>query len=77
MANINQLITLGIGTPSGIKEFLTFGLQIDVLVTPTTVFTVTLDGRAAQTFTLPGFAAHTHTLDGKAAEAVTLDAVDN
>ncbi len=28
MADINQVITLGIGTPSGIKEFLTFGLQI-------------------------------------------------
>jgi hypothetical protein len=28
MADINQIITLGIGTPGGIKEFLTFGLQI-------------------------------------------------
>lgn len=28
MADINQVITLGIGTPAGIKEFLTFGLQI-------------------------------------------------
>lgn len=28
MADINQLITLGIGTPAGIKEFLTFGLQL-------------------------------------------------
>ena len=28
MADINQVITLGIGTPGGIKEFLTFGLQI-------------------------------------------------
>ena len=28
MADINQVITLGIGTPSGITEFLTFGLQI-------------------------------------------------
>jgi len=28
MADINQVITLGIGTPSGIKEFLTFGLQL-------------------------------------------------
>lgn len=35
MADINQVITLGIGTPSGIKEFLTFGLQIGVaLITP-------------------------------------------
>jgi hypothetical protein len=28
MADINQVITLGVGTPSGIPEFLTFGLQI-------------------------------------------------
>jgi hypothetical protein len=28
MADINQVITLGIGTPAGIPEFLTFGLQI-------------------------------------------------
>ena len=38
MADINQVITLGIGTPSGIPEFLTFGLQIgeaeSILPTP-------------------------------------------
>lgn len=28
MADINQVITLGIGTPAGVQEFLTFGLQI-------------------------------------------------
>ena len=28
MADINQIITLGIGTPGAIPEFLTFGLQI-------------------------------------------------
>ena len=30
MAEINQTITLGIGTPSGISEFLLFGLQLGV-----------------------------------------------
>jgi len=30
MAVINQVITLGIGTPAGIKEFLTFGLQLGI-----------------------------------------------
>ena len=34
MANINQVITLGIGDPSGIKEFLTFGLQIGEAAEP-------------------------------------------
>jgi hypothetical protein len=36
MANINQVITLGIGTPAGIPEFLTFGLQIgeEVIIPP-------------------------------------------
>lgn len=28
MANVSHIITLGIGTPSGIAEFLTLGLQI-------------------------------------------------
>ena len=28
MADINQVISLGIGSPSGITEFITFGLQI-------------------------------------------------
>lgn len=28
MADINHIITLGIGTPGAIPEFLTFGLQI-------------------------------------------------
>lgn len=28
MADINHLISLGIGSPSGIPEFITFGLQI-------------------------------------------------
>jgi hypothetical protein len=32
MANLNQVITLGVGTPSGITEFLTFGLQIGEVV---------------------------------------------
>jgi len=32
MADINQVISLGIGTPSGILEFLTFGLQIGLVV---------------------------------------------
>lgn len=32
MADINQVITLGIGTPAGIPEFLTFGLQIAEIV---------------------------------------------
>ncbi len=27
MADINQIITLGIGTPAGIEEFILFGLQ--------------------------------------------------
>lgn len=27
MADINQVVTLGIGVPAGIPEFLTFGLQ--------------------------------------------------
>lgn len=33
MADINQVITLGIGTPAGIPEFLTFGLQIAAIPT--------------------------------------------
>ena len=28
MADINQTITLGIGTPAGVPEFLLFGLQV-------------------------------------------------
>jgi hypothetical protein len=28
MADINQVTTLGIGTPAGIPEFLLFGLQV-------------------------------------------------
>ena len=35
MADIHQTISLGIGSPSGVPEFLTFGLQIGaVVVTP-------------------------------------------
>ena len=33
MANIHQVISLGIGSPAGIKEFLTFGLQLGAAVT--------------------------------------------
>ena len=35
MADINQVISLGIGSPSGIPEFLTFGLQIGAAVVDT------------------------------------------
>ena len=34
MADINQVTTLGIGTPAGIPEFLLFGLQIAQEVAP-------------------------------------------
>ena len=34
MADINHVITLGIGTPSGITEFITFGLQIGAAADP-------------------------------------------
>jgi len=32
MADINHVISLGIGSPAGIPEFLTFGLQIGAAV---------------------------------------------
>jgi hypothetical protein len=34
MADINQVITLGIGTPGAIPEFLTFGLQTEATEAP-------------------------------------------
>ena len=34
MADINQVITLGIGTPAAIPQFLTFGLQTGSVWTP-------------------------------------------
>ena len=34
MADINQTITLGIGTPAGVPEFLTLGLQIGTVSVP-------------------------------------------
>ena len=33
MANINQIITLGIGTPSSIKHFILFGLNTTIIGT--------------------------------------------
>jgi hypothetical protein len=50
MSDINQVITLGIGTPAGVPEFLTLGLQIGaavaVPITPDDrIFTVAADGR--------------------------------
>jgi len=49
MADINQVISLGIGTPSGIPEFLTFGLQIgaalDITVRPNRLFIVQPEDR--------------------------------
>lgn len=35
MADINHVISLGIGSPAGISEFLTFGLQIGASIVPT------------------------------------------
>jgi len=34
MANINQVITLGIGTPSGVDFFVLLGLQSSTVVNP-------------------------------------------
>jgi hypothetical protein len=43
MADINQVITLGVGTPSGILEFLTFGLQIAQITQPLILFFGNMD----------------------------------
>lgn len=45
MADINHVISLGIGSPAGIQEFLTFGLQQGAAVVPPTDLTVTPAGR--------------------------------
>lgn len=44
MADINQVITLGIGTPGAISEFLTFGLQIGTART-SIMFSLLTDAR--------------------------------
>lgn len=49
MADINQVISLGIGTPAGIPEFLTFGLQIGAEATINVSYTqFTLTANAAE-----------------------------
>jgi hypothetical protein len=49
MADINQVISLGIGAPSGIPEFLTLGLQIgaavDITAHAKNLFTVDAEQR--------------------------------
>lgn len=49
MADINHVISLGIGSPAAIPEFLTFGLQIG------TIAEITVPGLE---FTLPNGKAH-------------------
>jgi hypothetical protein len=62
MADINHTITLGIGTPGAIKEFLTFGLQIGT-ATEGTILT----GDVAIRQTATGNAAIRQTATGNAA----------
>jgi hypothetical protein len=68
MADINQVITLGIGTPAGIPEFLTFGLQIGAA---SALYTV--DGNVAIRMTGDGNVAVRMTGDGNAAIRTTAD----
>jgi len=56
MADINHIITLGIGTPGAIPEFLTFGLQI---------------GEAAEGTIMTGNVAIRQTATGNAAIRIT------
>ncbi len=75
MADINQIITLGIGPPSGIPEFLTLGLQISaaVAVTPAVTLTLALDSESAHSITLDSESAHSFTRDSESAHSITLD----
>lgn len=55
MANINQVITIGIGTPSSVKGFLTLGLGIESTITiiePGTVRLMTVCGEE-RTISIP------------------------
>lgn len=69
MADIHQVISLGIGTPSGITEFLTFGLQMGAAVALYTVdadvmIRIVADGDVAMRMTADGTAAIRITADG-------------
>ena len=68
MADINQVISLGIGSPAGIPEFLTFGLQIGAALA-----LYTLDADVAIRMTADGSTAIRITADGNAAIRITAD----
>lgn len=54
MADINQVISLGIGTPADIPHFLTLGLSIGaaVVVLPGEMLSITMDVRTVSTQTV-------------------------
>ena len=70
MADINQVISLGIGSPAGIPEFLTFGLQIGAVVVAALY---TLDADVAIRMTADDSVAIRMTADGNAAIRITAD----
>ena len=68
MAKIHQVISLGVGSPSGIPEFLTFGLQIGAALA-----LYTLDADVAIRITADDNVAIRMTADGNAAVRITAD----
>jgi hypothetical protein len=68
MADINQVITLGIGTPAGVPEFLTLGLQIGAAAALYTV-----DGNVAVRITADNDVAARFTADNDVATRFTAD----
>jgi hypothetical protein len=72
MADINQVISLGIGTPAGILEFLTLGLQIGAASAPI-YMTISLPVRVTAGVTLPTRATAEVSLPTRAIAEVELE----
>lgn len=70
MADINEVISLGLGSPSSVKAFLLLGLQIGAAVGPVTV--ITLTGEHDDVVTLTGQHDDTLALIGEHDDTVIL-----
>lgn len=75
MADISQLITLGIGDPAGIPEFLTLGLQIGsvVPVSGTRTVSVTLSTRVSDSQTMKTGVSASPTLSARVAASQSVE----
>ena len=74
MADINHVITLGVGTPGDIARFILLGLNPQTAVTPTGARTLTIDSNPNDSLGVGSNSSDALSIDGNASDTLATNA---